>query len=46
MAAAAGTPEYIASCIQFALKIGKPYVDFPFFMSIDNATVHPHGRSR
>jgi hypothetical protein len=21
-------------------------VDFPFFMSIDNATVHPHGRSR
>jgi hypothetical protein len=23
-------------------KIGKSYVDFPFFMSIDNATVHPH----
>jgi hypothetical protein len=25
-----------------ATKIGKPYVDF-LFMSIDNATVHPHG---
>jgi hypothetical protein len=23
-----GTPEYIVSCIQFALKIGKAYVDF------------------
>jgi hypothetical protein len=41
-----GTPEYIVACIQFAAKIGKAYVDFPFFMSIDNATVHPHGRSR
>jgi hypothetical protein len=41
-----GTREYTDACILFAAKINKLWVDFPFFMSIDNATVHPHGRSR
>jgi hypothetical protein len=39
----AGTPEYIPA---FSLhsRSASSYVDF-LFMSIDNATVHPHGRS-
>lgn len=38
--------SYRADCEAMAAELGKDKVDYPFFISMDNAKVHPHGRLR
>lgn len=49
LAAASGygdpNSSYNQDCKDIAVQIGLPRVDYPFFISMDNATVHLHGRA-
>lgn len=50
MSAAAGRgvldSSYEADCRAMAIKLNLPRMDYPFYVSLDNAKVHAHGRAR
>jgi hypothetical protein len=47
-AAGRGVPgsTYDADCVEMAKLLGKKKVYWPFWASLDNAKIHPHGRLR